>query len=374
MAKNCVLYYGVIAGNIGLLSNLLLFGMKLLVGLVSGSVSIIADAMNNLSDSASSILTVVGFHMAAKPADEEHPYGHQRSEAITGMIISLIILFVGGQFLITSIERVLHPESLATSPLMFIILILSIVIKMIQGYFYQSTARHINSQTLLASAKDSFNDVYTTLVVLISAIVEYFTGWQIDGFTGFLIAAYIIFSAIQMLTGFIHDILGTRPSKEEIMTITEYLDNHHSIISYHDLLIHKYGANKTFATIHIEIDDTWSLNKAHSVLNTIEKDFSHYFNINLVCHVDPVDNHSEEQLKVRHNIKQLLESYKLGLQLHDFRIENKQETPLIQFDVVIPDDIKMTNEQFLTKIEKDVHQQIGSCDLDITFDRNYLLM
>lgn len=365
--------FGMIAGQIGLLSNFLLFGMKLLVGLFSGSVSIIADAMNNLSDSASSVLTLVGFRIAAKPADKEHPYGHQRSEYITGMIISLIILFVGGQFLRTSVERILQPESLQTSPLMFVILVSSIAIKVIQGYFYQETARHIGSKTLLASAKDSFNDVYTTITVLVSAAIEHLTGWQIDGYTGLLIAIYIIFSGVQMLSGFINDLLGKRPSEEEITEMTAYLDDHQSIVGYHDLLIHNYGPEKTFATVHIEIDDSWSLNQAHMVITAIEKEFKEELKINLVCHLDPIDIRSEEQTKVYRFVKQLLESYNLNLQFHDFRIEKNGDRSLIQFDVVVPEDIKLTNEQLLAKIEKDITQQIGSYDFDLIFDRNYLL-
>lgn len=365
--------FGTVAGQIGLLSNFLLFGMKLLIGLFSGSVSIIADAMNNLSDSASSVLTLIGFRIAAKPADKEHPYGHQRSEYITGMIISLIILFVGGQFLRTSIERILQPESLQTSPLMFIILVSSIGIKVVQGYFYQETARHIGSKTLLASAKDSFNDVYTTVAVLVSAAVEHLIGWQIDGYTGLLIAFYIIFSGIQMLSEFINDLLGKRPSEEELTKMIAYLDNHQSIIGYHDLLIHSYGPEKTFATIHIEIDDSWSLTQAHVVINAIEKEFKAELGINLVCHLDPIDIHSEEQTNVYRLVKQLLKSYNLNLQFHDFRIEKKGTRPIIQFDVVVPEDIKLTNEQLLDKIEKDINKHIGLYEIDLIFDRNYLL-
>ena len=339
--------FGMLAGNVGLFSNFLLFGMKLVIGLISGSVSIIADAMNNLSDSASSILTLVGFRIAAKPADQRHPYGHQRSEYITGLIISLIILFVGGQFLITSAERIFQRESLQTSPLMFIILMLSIGIKVAQGYFYRETARHIESKTLLASAKDSFNDVYTTITVLVSTVIEQLTGWQIDGYTGVIIALYIIFSGIQMLSGFINELLGVRPSKEEITKMSDYLDNQQSLIGYHDLLVHNYGPEKKFATVHIEIDDSWSLNQSHRVINDIEKYFKNELNVNLVCHLDPIAIRSEEQTKVYKIVKKLLESYGLNLQLHDFRIENKTDKSLIQFDVVVPENMTLTNEQLL---------------------------
>ncbi|SIN88669.1 cation diffusion facilitator family transporter [Carnobacterium alterfunditum] len=365
--------FGTLAGKVGLLSNLLLFVMKLMIGLFSGSVSIIADAMNNLSDSASSVLTLIGFRIAAKPADKKHPYGHQRSEYITGMIISFIILFVGGQFLITSIKRILQPESLQTSSVMFVILILSIGIKVAQGYFYQETARHIKSKTLLASAKDSFNDVYTTLTVFVSAGIEHFTGWQIDGYTGVIIAIFILFSGAQMISGFINVLLGDRPNEEELKLITDHLDNQQLIIGYHDLLIHNYGPEKKFATVHIEIDDRWNLNRSHKVLTGIEKEFKNKLKINLVCHLDPIAVRSKEQQKVYKLVKELLNSYELNLQLHDFRLENKDDLPLIQFDVVVPENISLTNEQLLIGIEKDINQKIGSYAIELVFDRTYLL-
>ncbi|MBT2732750.1 cation diffusion facilitator family transporter [Carnobacterium sp. ISL-102] len=365
--------FGTLAGKVGLLSNFLLFAMKLMIGLFSGSVSIIADAMNNLSDSASSVLTLIGFRIAAKPADKKHPYGHQRSEYITGMIISFIILFVGGQFLITSIKRILQPESLQTSSVMFVILILSIGIKVAQGYFYQETARHIKSKTLLASAKDSFNDVYTTLTVFVSAGIEHFTGWQIDGYTGVIIAIFILFSGAQMISGFINVLLGDRPNEEELKLITDHLDNQQLIIGYHDLLIHNYGPEKKFATVHIEIDDRWNLNRSHKVLTGIEKEFKNKLKINLVCHLDPIAVRSEEQQKVYKLVKELLNSYELNLQLHDFRLENKDDLPLIQFDVVVPENISLTNEQLLIGIEKDINQKIGSYAIELVFDRTYLL-
>ncbi len=365
--------FGTAAGYIGLFSNLILFVIKFFSGLVTGSVAVTADAMNNLSDSASSILTLVGFYFAGKPADKEHPYGHQRSEYISGLIISFIILYVGGQFLRTSIERIMDPVSPTMSTLVFVLLTVSILIKIGQGLFYQKTARHIDSKTLSANAKDSFNDVYTTLTVLISAAIEHFTGWQIDGYVGLLIAIYIIISGFKMISSFVNDLLGTRPSEEEINQMTAYLDDYQSIIGYHDLLIHSYGPDQKFASVHIEIDDSWSLNQAHDVIDDIEKKVKSNLGINLVCHLDPVAIHSEEQNYIYDKIKQILKSYQLNLKFHDFRIEMKGTHPLLTFDVVVPEDTKLTNEELLAKIEQDIHTQIGDYQTDIDFDRHYLL-
>ncbi|MDN6625667.1 MAG: cation diffusion facilitator family transporter [Pisciglobus halotolerans] len=364
---------GRFAGEVGIVSNILLFGVKFLIGVVSGSVSITADAMNNLSDSASSILTVIGFQIAGKPADKEHPYGHQRSEYISGMIISIIMLFVGGQFFRTSIERIMNPTDLRTSGLIFMILGLSIALKIWQGYFYKRGAEYIHSKTLAANAKDSFNDVFTTAAVLISSITEYSFGWNIDGYVGLAIASYIMYSGIKILSEFMNDLLGPRPSEEEINQMTAFLDQYESIEGYHDLLIHSYGPNKTFASVHIEIDDSWSLIQAHEVIDAIEKDFKKQLGISLVCHLDPIAMHSEEQTAIYQKVKQILKSFELDLKFHDFRVEQQKNRDCISFDVVVPEKTKLTNDELLKQIQTDIQATIGDYDTDIVFDRIYLL-
>lgn len=362
-----------LAGKAGLLSNLLLFLTKLLIGIFSGSVSIMADAMNNLSDTASSILTLIGAHIAGKPADKEHPYGHQRFEYISGLIISMVILFVGAQFMQTSFQRILDPEAIRMTLPMVILLILSILLKLGQGYFYLKTSDHIHSKMLSASARDSFNDVYTTIAVLLSALIEKTTGWQIDGYMGMLIALYIIVNGISLINDFVNVLLGASPKEEEIDDIIAYLDSQVGIIGYHDLLLHKYGPDKKFGTIHIEVDDSWDLNRAHAVIDRIEKDFEAKFAIDLVCHLDPVAIHSEEQNHIYKIIKKILKSYNLNLKFHDFRIEREEDRPVILFDLVVPNEAVLTNQELLTQIQQDIQAHIGAYEVLITFDRVYLL-
>lgn len=364
---------GIVSGRVGLVSNLLLFIIKLIAGTMSGSISIVTDGMNNLGDSASSLLTLFGFRAASKPADKEHPYGHERSEYITGLLISVIIIYVGIQFFTSSIQQILNPTSLNASPIVFALLVMSIIAKMMQGNFYRTAAKSIHSNTLHGAAQDSINDVYVTTIVLISAMVETFTGWQIDGSAGALLSIIIVYSGIQVINDSINDLLGTRPSKEEIHEMKELLDQYDSIVGYHDLLVHNYGPNKTFATIHIEIDDSWDIKQAHRVIDDIEVDFVEKLGVELVCHVDPIAIQNEEHTAIYRQVKQILKSFNLALTFHDFKVERIDNENHITFDVVVPDNVEETNDVLLRMIQEKIHQQIGCYELIIEFDRLDLL-
>lgn len=365
--------FGIFAGKIGLLSNLLLFVSKLLIGLISGSVSIMADAMNSLSDTLSSVLTLVGFHIAGKPADKEHPYGHERFEYISGMMVSLLITFVGFQFLMTSIDRIKDPKSITVAPIVLVILVLSILVKVWQGLFYQAIAQKITSNTLVAASKDSLNDVFTTLAVLISAGVEGITGLQIDGYVGLLIAIYIIYSGIQLIREFINELMGVRPNQEEIDHMKEYLSDIVGIIGYHDLLIHQYGPNKKFASVHIEIDDRWDLNQSHEKIDEIELKFKEQLGVDLVCHIDPVNLHDQIQQFVYQQLKSILKGISSDLKAHDIRTSGLEGEKQLLFDLVIPLDFKLSDYELRVEIQRQVFEKIGDYKIIVTFDHNYLL-
>lgn len=358
---------GVLSGRVGLVSNLFLFGIKLVAGLMSGSISIVTDAMNNLGDSASSVITLLGFRAASKPADKEHPFGHERSEYISGLIISIIIIYVGLQFLSTSINQIMHPTPLNTSTLVFVLLIVSIVVKVLQGQFYRKMAKEIQSNTLQNSAQDSINDVYITTMVLVSSLLETWTGWQIDGYAGALLSIFIIYSGIQAIRDSIDDLLGKRPSKVEIRQMKDLLEQYDNIVGYHDLLVHSYGPNQTFATIHIEIDDSWNLTRAHHLIDCIEEDFKHKLGVELVCHLDPIAIQNEHDTAIYRQVKAILKDY--NLKFHDFKVEHQT----ILFDVVLPDNPRLTEAALFMQIEQKIHEQIGNYEVKIIFDRLDLL-
>lgn len=361
---------GQIAGVIGLVSNIVLFLGKFSIGFIANSVSIMADAINSLSDMISSILTLVGFKIAAKPADKEHPYGHERFEYISGLAVSFIIMLVGVQFLQSSFNKILDPESISFSVLIFIVLLSSIIIKIWQGKMYGKLAKKIDSQTLQASGKDSLNDVFITITVLLSALVEYISGWHIDGFVGFVLALYIIYTGIKMIKDFIDELLGSRPSDYEIQIMEARLANYPSILGYHDLLVHNYGPQSKFASVHIEIDASWDLTDAHQVIDMIEKDFKENLEVELVCHLDPVAIHDDQYLKINQELNNILADLNQGLKMHDLRIKNHN---VLQFDLVIPEGITENENQLVEDIRQLVMKRIGNYHLDVRLDHNYLL-
>ena len=362
---------GIIAGILGLITHILLFVAKFAIGLFSGSVSIMADAINSLSDTASSILTLVGFKIAAKPADQEHPFGHERFEYISGLFVSIIITYVGFQFLDASIRKIFRPEHLVLTPIVFLVLIFSILLKLLQGRMYTRFSKTIQSEALKATAKDSYNDVFTTLAVLVSAGIERFTGWRIDGYVGFVLAGYIIFSGIMMLRDFVYELLGSRPTAEEIKTMEKQLSSYKSILGFHDLLVHNYGPNKKFASVHIEVDDSLNLNEAHKIIDIIEKDFKKTLDVDLVCHLDPVAIHNEQYRKILKQLRQIIKELGEELRLHDLRIIRKGKE--LQFDIVVPQNFKLPDDVLEEKIRQAIEKKVGSFELDITFDHNYLL-
>jgi cation diffusion facilitator family transporter len=361
---------GQLAGVLGLLSNLVLFIGKFLIGFAAGSVSIMADAMNSLSDTISSVLTLIGFKVAAKPADSEHPYGHERFEYISGLLISLIIALVGFQFLKSSFEKILNPEPIKLSLALFIVLIASIVIKVLQGRMYLTLSKKIDSQTLKATSKDSLNDVYTTLAVLVSALFEWVTNLRIDGYVGFLLALYILYSGYTMVKDFINELLGSRPTDKEIQEMEKKLSSYGSILGYHDLLVHDYGPQNRFASVHIEVDAGMTLTKAHHIIDEIEKDFHNKLDVELVCHLDPVNIRDANYIAIFHRMRSIVLQIDEKLRMHDFRLKSEQ---ILQFDLVIPDDFHLTDTELIDLLQQAVHEKIGTYGLDVTLDHNYLL-
>lgn len=374
MVESKRLKTGLLAGVVGLISNLILFIIKLLAGWLSGSVSIMTDAVNSLSDTASSVMTLLGFQIASKPADKEHPYGHQRFEYISGLIMSIIIIFVGLQFLRTSIVRIFNPSDLGFGSIIFILLIVSILIKFIQFFFYRAAATFIHSNTLRVAAQDSLNDIYTTLIVIASSLVEIIFGWQIDGYTGALLAIFIVYSGIQIIRDSMNDLLGIRPSPKELAEIIHHFEQFDEMmIGYHDLLVHNYGPNKTYASIHIEVDESWDLKRAHAITDKLEKHFKNELGIDLVCHLDPIAVQNENHTGIYRIVKRILNSYQLNLKFHDFKVDDLPTHQKITFDLVLPEKITTDTQLLLTIIKRDIFKEIGPCEVDITLDYHNLL-
>lgn len=335
--------YGIVAGIFGIISNLVLCGLKLLVGLLSGSITIIADAVNNLSDAGSSVVTVFGFKLSSRPADKEHPYGHARWEYISGFMVAFLVLAIGVLLAKSSIEKIISPTDISVSAVTYAVLAVAIAVKLVQMFIYLDFAKSIGSQALKASAADSRNDVLTTTAVLIATVIIQTTKVNIDGYAGLLVSVFIIVSAIKLIKDTIDPLLGTVPDAGQVEKIKEKLLSYDGVLGIHDLLIHNYGAASCFATVHVEMDAKGDILAMHDVLDNIERDFARDPGIMLTIHMDPIETDNPEITKLRELVRHAIFCAAPEISIHDFRMVRGNTHTNILFDVVIPYDSKLTH-------------------------------
>ncbi len=328
--------YGVVAGYLGIITNLLLFLIKLIIGLLTNSITILADAFNNLSDFGSCIVTILGFKLANKPADKEHPYGHARYEYITGIIVSLLMLVMGVIFLKTSIGKIISPEEIKISFATYLVLIIAVLGKVLQMVVYSDFARSINSSTIKASAIDARNDIISTLAVLAATIIMGIFKINIDAYTGIIVSIFIIISSIKSLKETINPLLGIIPSEEKVNKIKEKILSHKEIIGIHDLRIHSYGEKNDFVTVHAEVPDTMGIIEAHEIADTVEREFKEELNIDLTVHIDPLNINDEETRNIKNKVEEILKRFNKDINIHDFRVVTAQKHTNAIFDIVVP--------------------------------------
>ncbi len=328
--------YGTVAGIFGIVTNLILFLIKLVIGIIANSVTIMADAFNNLSDFGSCIVTIIGFKLASKPADKEHPYGHARYEYVTGIIVSLLMLVMGVIFAKTSIEKIFAPEEIKLGIETYTVLIVAILGKVLQMVVYLDFAKSIKSSTIKATAMDARNDILTTLTVLITMIVMGIFKINIDAYIGLLVSVFIILSAINSLKDTINPLLGNVPSKEKVEKIKEKILSHKEIIGIHDLRIHSYGEQNDFVTVHAEVPDTMNIVEAHEIADIVEREFKEELNIDLTIHIDPLNVNDEETKKIKEKVENALKNFDKEITIHDFRVVTAKGHSNVIFDIVIP--------------------------------------
>lgn len=328
--------YGIVAGIFGIVTNLILFLIKLVIGIIANSVTIMADAFNNLSDFGSCIVTIIGFKLASKPADKEHPYGHARYEYVTGIIVSLLMLVMGVIFAKTSIEKIFAPEEIKLGIETYTVLIVAILGKVLQMVVYLDFAKSIKSSTIKATAMDARNDILTTLTVLITMIVMGIFKINIDAYIGLLVSGFIILSAINSLKDTINPLLGNVPSKEKVEKIKEKILSHKEIIGIHDLRIHSYGEQNDFVTVHAEVPDTMNIVEAHEIADIVEREFKEELNIDLTIHIDPLNVNDEETKKIKEKVENALKNFDKEITIHDFRVVTAKGHSNVIFDIVIP--------------------------------------
>ena len=362
---------GKLSGVVGILCNILLCVGKLIVGTLSGSVSITADAMNNLADSASSLVTLVGFKLAEKPADEDHPYGHARFEYISGLAIAALIFVIGVELLKTSFQKVILPETTQFSFVVLGVLIGSVALKLWLFLFNRKLGKMIGSSALLATAADSRNDCITTGAVLLAALGEKFTGLPLDGWMGLLVAGFIIYSGIGIARDTISPLLGENASPELRKMIAETVSSDPRVLGYHDLMVHDYGPGQRFASIHVEMDRNEDPLVCHEIIDNLERRCLQKQGVNLVIHYDPVLTDDPQINRLRELVEQALKELDSRLTFHDFRVvESPGHTNLI-FDVTIPQDMtdrkkEITRfvEEHLTSIDQKTYHTVITFDSD----------
>ena len=363
--------YANLAGIVGIITNLMLFIIKLFVGLFSNSVSILADAFNNLSDAASSIITIVGFKMANKPADAEHPFGHGRIEYITAMIVSFMVMLVGLQFVKTSFQKIINPTPVTFELLPFILLLISIGFKFWLSKFNKSIGNKINSSTLKATATDAMGDVFTSTTVVISFLISKFTTLPIDGYIGIIVALAIVYSGFSLIKETLSPLLGEPPDPVLVSNITDMVMSYENITGIHDLIVHNYGPGRIMASIHAEIPSNIDIMEIHHIIDTAEREISKKLNIYLVIHMDPICVDTDEIVEARNMVKDVLKKYEEVKSFHDFRVVGDHDNKNLIFDIeVCPKCLANENRssQLLSNIEKDIKEKSPEYRCVITVD------
>ncbi len=360
---------GKIAALVGIGCNILLFVGKLIVGFTFGALSVTADAMNNLSDASGSIIALLGFSLSEKPADEDHPYGHARVEYIAAMMVAAMILFVGYELAKSAIEKIISPAPVVFSAVTVIVLIASVAVKLGMALFYYRVGNRIDSTTLCAAAADSRNDVITTSAVLIALVIESLTDWRIDGFMTLAVAAFILYSGVRMIKETIDPLIGkagTSEMREEIAAVIQRDDR---VIGYHDLLIHDYGPNHGFASVHVEIDHRIDALVCHEIIDAIERECFNALHLHMVVHLDPVVTDDDTLDGLRACAADILAQYDERLTLHDFRVTYADGDAKFYFDVVAPDKLLKEQERISAYVQQALRERTdGACIAVITFD------
>ena len=360
---------GRVAGAVGIVTHFLLFLMKIIVGTAFHSVSVTADAVNNLTDSGSSVVTLIGFKMASKPADEKHPFGHARIEYLSGVIVSFIVIFLGLQLGMSSIEKILTPEENALTPVALVVLVISILAKLWQCLFYRKVGRMIKSESVEATSKDSRNDVIATSVVLLGAVITMLTGVNLDGYMGAAVALFIVFSGVQLTISTADPLLGQAPEGELVQTITEKMLSYPGIIGMHDLAVHNYGVGRCFASAHCEVDAKNDILVSHDLIDNIERDFSRDLGIHMVIHLDPVIVGDARTDALHCKVQSLVTALYPTVTIHDFRVIWGVTHSNIVFDAAVPFAVKDSDAVITQKLEAEIQKLDPDYRTVVTIDR-----
>lgn len=367
--------YGYVGGIIGVFINTFLFSIELWVGIILNSIAVTADAFHNLTDAASSIITIISFKLSIKPADKEHPFGHGRFEYVGSLLVSFLIVLVGFEFIKSSFSRILNPSTQKFEIVSFCLIVIAIPLKLWYSSFNKNLGKKINSLTLKAAGADAFNDVYILIGVIISLLVYKFTKLTIDGYVGLIISALIIYSGISLVKDTVDALLGKTPDPHLAEIIIDDVMKYDYINGVHDLIIHEYGPGRRMASLHAEVPCDESVMKIHEIIDKAEKEVSSKFNVYLVIHMDPINTNSLEVTKTKEELEKIIADFPMINSIHDFRVVGQGELKKLVFDVLIDYDDVLTPEteyELKEKLNFEIKKLHPLYNAVITFDRKFV--
>ena len=363
--------YGRLAGWVGIVCNLMLSAGKFIAGMISGSVSITADALNNFSDASSSLISLIGFQLSEKRADAEHPYGHARYEYISGFVVAILVIVIGIELMKSGIERIITPQDVDFTEASILVMIVSIAVKFGMMIFDRSVGKHIDSKTLIAAAADSRNDCIVTAAVLIAGIISHYTHVQLDGIMAAAVAAFILYSGAGLVKETMDPLIGNAPSPELVEKIRQKILSYPGVLGTHDLIVHDYGHGRKFATVHVEMSAEENVIESHSVIDKIERDFLRDDGINMLVHFDPVVVDDSTVSRIRMELEHIAHVIDNRLSIHDLRLVNCGDGTTAEFDIAVPPDFNMDEQELRAELERFAKQKIKNIRCIITVDRSF---
>ncbi len=366
--------YGKLSGMVGIICNVLLFAGKFFLGAVTASVAITADAFNNLGDASSGIVSFLGFKMASRPADKEHPYGHARYEYLAGLTVCVLILVIGVELLKESFDKILHPVQVTFSWGTIAVLVLAIGVKLWLAIFNRTIGKRINSQTLLATAADSRNDVIATGTVIVATILSHVTKLRLDGYMGLCVALFILYSGVNLVKETLDPILGKAADEELVKEIEKRIMSYSGVLGTHDLMIHDYGPGRQFGSVHVEVAAEEDVLKSHDMVDNIERDFLRELNIHLIVHMDPIITKDESVRNLRHWLAKEVKKVQAELTIHDLRVVPGETHTNVIFDCVVPRGLAQSDEEIKEEIDRVVKETYPNYYCVITVDHSYTEM
>jgi cation diffusion facilitator family transporter len=365
--------YGILASITGIISNVILFGIKITIGSIINSISVTADAFNNLSDAGASIVSFIGVKLSERPADKEHPFGHGRFEYISALVVAFLILQVGFTLLRSSFNKILHPQEMGFSWVLVAILSISILVKLWLSIFNKKIGNAINSNIMKATSADSRNDVIITSATIVSIIIGRLTGLNIDGWMGLAVSVFVVLAGFGIARDTIKPLLGEAVDRDVYSGITSKVESYDNIVGSHDLIAHNYGPSHTMATIHAEVPNDSNMEEIHEVIDKIERDVLREMDIFLVIHIDPVEVKDKMVLEKKKMVINLIRELEPKAAIHDFRVVSREGTGELFFDLVVPHSYNEKNEQdLLTKVREHIGEACGEYRCIITIEKNYI--